>query len=264
MICNTSEIYAKTGMFSHLNKLVFHHNRVYKHYGSAKTKTILTLLALLPTYLNEYMSPEERRAHEEFTLRKLYSRGLPVPKVIDSEIDFIVMERICGISLPDIFSSHEFGNPQKLRIIELVGRLVRRMHNEGVVHGDLGIKQFLLEPGTLHEELEKTLSSGDFKIYVIDFETRPKISGNYGRSADNILCTFSASCIGNLPYQRVKAAYETGYGEKIDASFFDQSARLRLSLLWDTISLTYKTPDFQKYLELTKNLRNKTNRMAGD
>jgi tRNA A-37 threonylcarbamoyl transferase component Bud32 len=257
MICNTGRIYAKAGMFSNLNRLVFHRNRVYKHYGSAKTKTVLTLLSLLPTYLNEYMTPEERRAHEEFTLKKLYSRGLPVPKVVDSGIDFIVMERICGISLPDIYSSSEFSNPQKLRLIEEVGKLVRRMHSEGVVHGDLAIKQFLLEPGILHEDLEKTLSTGDFKLYVIDFETRPKVGGHYGRSADNILCSFSAACIGNIPYHRIRAAYEKGYGKKIDTSVFNQSAILRLSLLWHTVIMTYRTPAFHRYRDMHRNLRGK-------
>ena len=257
MISNTSMIYAKTGRFAHLNKLVFHRDKVHKHYGSAKTKTLLTILSLLPTDLNEHMSPEERRSHEEFTLRKLYSKGLPVPKVIDSGIDYIVMERICGISLPDIYASHEFSNPQKLRLMEQVGKLVKRLHNEGVVHGDLGIKQFLLEPGILHEDLEKTLSTGDFKLYVIDFETRPKRGGAYGRAADNIRCSFSASCIGNLPYYRIRASYEKGYGEVIDSSFFDQSTILRLSLFWDTIIMTYTLPAIHRYRDVHKNLRSK-------
>jgi len=244
--------YSRPGLFSNLNKVVFEPDKVYKYYGTGTAKLILFILSKSPFYMNESMSPEERKINEETTLRKLYAKGLPVPKVIHSGFEYIVMKRIYGIPLPQIYTSSHIRRSQKVRLTESLGKLVRRMHNEGVVHGDLAIKQFLLEPGSKHSDLRDTIDSGDFKLYVIDFETMPKKGGQYGRTVDNILCTFSASCMGNLPYSRVRTAYEKGYGGRIDHGFFSRDPVLRASLFWYTIVLTKTIPSVHRYMEMTK------------
>jgi len=254
MQCRSSKIYFKPRLFSNLNRLVFDGGRVQKHYGSAKTRVMLAIIARMPIYMNEYMSPEERKKHEESTLKMLYSKGIPVPKILSSGPTHIVMKRICGISLMDVFASPEVKGHHKLELTRQVGRLVRRIHDADVVHGDLAIKQFLLEPGK-HPEVHKNIAKGDFNLYIIDFETKPKKGGHYGRTFDNILLTTSASFVGNLPYHKVRAAFEKGYGKKIDHSLFEKDRRFRFNLLWNSMVLTDKNLPFRRYLHIQKALK---------
>ncbi len=87
-----------------------------------------------------------RRTRTEAKLISLARRiGVPTPIVLDVEGDTIVMERIYGTPVKDCMSEE---------ISREIGRLVAKLHNANIVHGDITPMNMILSEG---------------KIYFVDF-----------------------------------------------------------------------------------------------
>ena len=87
-----------------------------------------------------------RRTRTEAKLISLARRiGVPTPIVLDVEGDTIVMERIYGTPVKDCMSEE---------ISREIGRMVAKLHNTNIVHGDITPMNMILSEG---------------KIYFVDF-----------------------------------------------------------------------------------------------
>lgn len=87
-----------------------------------------------------------RRTRTEAKLISLARRiGVPTPIVLDVEGDTIVMERIYGTPVKDCMSEE---------ISREIGRMVAKLHNANIVHGDITPMNMILSEG---------------KIYFVDF-----------------------------------------------------------------------------------------------
>ena len=90
-----------------------------------------------------------RTRSEAKLLEKLKRKGFLVPGLIDVTDERIVMEHIPGPRVRDILNAANYK-----KICREIGNIVRRLHNEGVIHGDLTTSNVLYF---------------DKKIYFIDF-----------------------------------------------------------------------------------------------
>lgn len=87
-----------------------------------------------------------RRTRTEAKLISLARRaGVPTPIVLDVEEDTIVMERVYGTPVKDCMSEE---------VSKEVGRLVAKLHNANIIHGDITPMNMIFSNG---------------KIYFVDF-----------------------------------------------------------------------------------------------
>ncbi|MEA3344001.1 MAG: KEOPS complex kinase/ATPase Bud32 [archaeon] len=90
-----------------------------------------------------------RTKSEAKLLDKACIAGVPVPKVISSEKNKIVMEYISGDRVKDILDKD---NVKK--IVSEIGKIVARLHSNNIIHGDLTTSNFIF--------------AGE-RVYLIDF-----------------------------------------------------------------------------------------------
>lgn len=90
-----------------------------------------------------------RTRKEAKILRRLETLGLPAPRLIEVRNTTIVMERIDGVILKK--GIEDTADPSSL--FHELGVLVSRLHNAGIIHGDLTTSNFILGK----------------RIYVVDF-----------------------------------------------------------------------------------------------
>ncbi|MBN2094897.1 MAG: phosphotransferase [Candidatus Aenigmarchaeota archaeon] len=209
-------------IITHQNDFKIGPDSVIKHYGSARTRAGHRMVTLVPLMTYEHSSPYERCSNEEYVLRYLSGMGVPVPRVIGCGPDYLEMNKIEGLPLSKVYPNPNVSREDKLQITSNAGELVRKMHDAGIVHGDLFARQIMvecpeLEDGKLPENL------GESKLHLIDFELVPKKFGPEGRAIDNIFYTLTASCYSGIPFREVRSKYEEGYGSGVDSSFFDQA-----------------------------------------
>ncbi len=95
---------------------------------------------------------KERTSGEVGLLDKAIRNGLPVPRVLDSTNYKIVMEFLQGEKLKDGLNTK---NEKEIKSIsKQMGSVVAKLHNSGIVHGDLTTSNMIL--------------LGD-KIFLVDF-----------------------------------------------------------------------------------------------
>ena len=93
---------------------------------------------------------KSRTKKEAKILNYLREKSLKVPKILKVEDNKIFMEKITGISLKNCLN-----DSNQSKYMEEVGKIIARMHNLDVVHGDLTTLNFILD--------------NEDKIFVIDF-----------------------------------------------------------------------------------------------
>ena len=93
-----------------------------------------------------------RTRNEENLMLRAARAGVSVPKILDRDEFRIIMEYIDGRKLKDVFNTMPM--EERIKIYELLGDSIARMHQFDIIHGDLTTSNFILK--------------GD-KLYVIDF-----------------------------------------------------------------------------------------------
>lgn len=88
---------------------------------------------------------------------KLLKKGIKVPKLLKMSLQnfTIEMEYINGVKLKDFINNPKRSEQELIKVIEDIGVLVLRVHQIGIIHGDLTTSNMLMT-----EEGE---------IYLIDF-----------------------------------------------------------------------------------------------
>lgn len=101
----------------------------------------------------------ERTANEGRVMASLLAGGLPVPRLyeVDLKEHCIVMEYVAGKRLKDVIPSIE-GTLQEV-FVE-IGRYISKMHEMGIIHGDLTTSNII------HEEKAR---SERYRLVFIDF-----------------------------------------------------------------------------------------------
>ncbi|MHA1594714.1 MAG: Kae1-associated kinase Bud32 [Candidatus Baldrarchaeia archaeon] len=87
-----------------------------------------------------------RTRHEARILLDAKKAGVPTPALyfIDLESGSIIMERIEGQVLKDILD--KLSEDRAREICREIGRLVGKLHNNGIIHGDLTTSNMILSP----------------------------------------------------------------------------------------------------------------------
>ncbi len=130
-----------------------------------------------------------KRTRTEAKLISLARRlGVPTPIVLDVEEDTIVMERIHGIPVKECMSEE---------ISREIGRLVAKMHNANIVHGDLTPMNMIL--------------SND-KIYFVDFGLA-FIDNRVEAKGVDVHVYFESLKAGFEDWEKLKKAFIEGYLE---------------------------------------------------
>ena len=100
----------------------------------------------------------KRRTRSEVRLMHLARKlGVATPLILDVEGDTIVMERIVGKPVRDCMSEE---------ICREIGRSVAKMHNAGIVHGDVTPMNMILSNGRIYFV--------DFGLAFADNDVEPK------------------------------------------------------------------------------------------
>ncbi|KHO45084.1 MAG: bifunctional tRNA threonylcarbamoyladenosine biosynthesis protein [archaeon GW2011_AR3] len=88
-----------------------------------------------------------RTKKEANILRKLQSSSFPSPKIISStpESGMLVMEHIPGPKIRDILENSDYTS-----IAREIGERVARLHNMGIIHGDLTTSNMILKQGHVY------------------------------------------------------------------------------------------------------------------
>lgn len=130
-----------------------------------------------------------RRTRTEAKLMSLARRvGVPTPIVLDIEDDTIIMERIHGVPVKECMSEE---------ISREIGRLVAKLHNANIVHGDVTPMNMILSEG---------------KIYFLDFGLAFIDSRVEAKGVD-VHVYFESLKAGFEDWERLKKAFIEGYLE---------------------------------------------------
>lgn len=97
----------------------------------------------------------QRTKHEPQMIHKAKEVGVPTPIVlmVDLEEATVIMEYVEGKRIKDILN--DLADEERTRICLQIGRLIGRLHKNGIVHGDLTTSNMILTP--------------EGKIVLIDF-----------------------------------------------------------------------------------------------
>tara|TARA_Y100000766_G_scaffold113695_1_gene97568 strand:- start:13 stop:696 length:684 start_codon:yes stop_codon:yes gene_type:complete len=97
---------------------------------------------------------------------RLYKSGLDIPILYDCDIQGqqLVMSNVPGRPLIDILNDDSVGDKAIIELLKTVGRSIRMLHRQAIVHGDLSTNNIIITP-----EREAVLI--DFGLAKIEFET---------------------------------------------------------------------------------------------
>jgi TP53 regulating kinase-like protein len=130
-----------------------------------------------------------RRTRTEAKLISFARRiGVPTPIVLDVEGDTIVMERIYGTPVKDCMSEE---------ISREIGRLVAKLHNANIVHGDITPMNMILSEG---------------KIYFVDFGLA-FVDNRVEAKGVDVHVYFESLKAGFENWESLKKAFVEGYLE---------------------------------------------------
>lgn len=94
----------------------------------------------------DLMIRSQRTIHEPNIMHKAKEAGVPTPTIFMVDVDEakIVMEFVEGKQVKEMLDnvSHE----ERLRLCNLIGRLIGRLHKHGIIHGDLTTSNMILTP----------------------------------------------------------------------------------------------------------------------
>lgn len=104
---------------------------------------------------------KQRFQGEVRCMTKASKAGIDVPKVIvaNKMEKQIVMEYIDGITVKALIEDAQVPSDKKMKVAQIMGRTVARLHDIGLVHGDLTTSNFMIRNG-----VEDSLTVIDFGL----------------------------------------------------------------------------------------------------
>ncbi|HIF46444.1 MAG TPA: Kae1-associated serine/threonine protein kinase [Candidatus Poseidoniales archaeon] len=118
---------------------------------------------------------KKRMTSEVKLMIKLRAKGVEIPAIwdVDFEEGRIVMERIEGQQLMSFLRS----NKQTHHVLEKVGRTIRKLHRQAVVHGDLSTNNILIDQQNEAKLIDLGLANMDYEVesYGIDLHVLHEI-----------------------------------------------------------------------------------------
>lgn len=130
-----------------------------------------------------------KRTRIEAKLISLARRvGVPTPIVLDVEEDTIIMERIHGVPVKECMNEE---------VSREIGRLVAKLHNANIIHGDITPMNMILSQG---------------KIYFVDFGLA-FIDNRIEAKGVDLHVYFEALKAGFEDWEKLKKAFIDGYLE---------------------------------------------------
>ncbi len=122
---------------------------------------------------NFHVSPSMRLSNELFFMDYLRERGIPTPRVIHVSWrrKALVRQAIRGHSVMDLWTSSGFSDSTAERAVADCGRLIARVHGQGVVIGDCKADNVVVDEGgrLWLVDLEQASTSGDRSWDVAEF-----------------------------------------------------------------------------------------------
>ena len=88
----------------------------------------------------------QRTIHEPHNIHKAKEAGVPTPTIFMVDVDEsnIVMEFVEGKQVKEELDN--FSSEERLSLCILIGRMIGRLHKNGIIHGDLTTSNMILTP----------------------------------------------------------------------------------------------------------------------
>lgn len=122
---------------------------------------------------NFHISPSMRLSNELFFMDYLRERGIPTPRVIHVSWrrKLMVRQAVRGVSAMEVWTSERFSDSEAERVVRECGRLIARVHQEGVIVGDCKADNVVVDEGgkLWLVDLEQASRSGDRSWDVAEF-----------------------------------------------------------------------------------------------
>ena len=111
---------------------------------------------------------KQRVVRETRLLHSAKKAGVPTPTVylINLESTSIIMDYIDGKTLSDLIKERKLSREELVGLLREVGKLIGRLHKEGIVHGDLTTSNMIVSDG---------------KIFFVDFGL-----GDFSRNVEDL------------------------------------------------------------------------------
>jgi TP53 regulating kinase-like protein len=94
----------------------------------------------------DMMIRSQRTVHEPHIIHKAKEAGVPTPTIfmVDVADANIVMEFVEGKQVKEVLDN--VSKQERLSLSKLIGRMIGRLHNYGIIHGDLTTSNMILAP----------------------------------------------------------------------------------------------------------------------
>jgi TP53 regulating kinase-like protein len=94
----------------------------------------------------DVMIRSQRTIHEPHVIHKAKEAGVPTPTIfmVDVADANIVMEFVEGKQVKEVLDN--VSKEKRLNLCKLIGRMIGRLHNNGIIHGDLTTSNMILTP----------------------------------------------------------------------------------------------------------------------
>lgn len=88
----------------------------------------------------------QRTLHEPNIIHNAKEAGVPTPTIfmVDVEDANIIMEFVEGKQIKEVLDA--VSKEERLKVCKLVGKLIGRLHGNGIIHGDLTTSNMILTP----------------------------------------------------------------------------------------------------------------------
>ena len=94
----------------------------------------------------DMMIRSQRTMHEPHIIHKAKEAGVPTPTIfmVDVAEANIIMEFVEGKQVKEVLDN--VSKQERLTLCTLIGKLIGRLHNHGIIHGDLTTSNMILTP----------------------------------------------------------------------------------------------------------------------
>lgn len=94
----------------------------------------------------DHVIRSQRTIHEPYLIHKAKEAGVPTPTIfmVNPQDSNIIMEFIEGKQIKEVLD--DFTQNDRLNLCKHIGNLIGRLHNNGIIHGDLTTSNMILTP----------------------------------------------------------------------------------------------------------------------
>jgi TP53 regulating kinase-like protein len=94
----------------------------------------------------DLMIRSQRTVHEPNIIHKAKEAGVPTPTIfmVDVAEATIIMEFVEGKQIKEILD--QISSEERLQLSHLIGKMIGRLHKNGIIHGDLTTSNMILTP----------------------------------------------------------------------------------------------------------------------